>query len=413
MDIRKSMLVVNYSHDNYENLIESLDFYNKASDTIICDSKIEKTGFVIFINSSCAIENVAKYKIGRRRIATQKNSVKFSCKKNLKHKIEIAEFQFAFPKFESEIREINFFTTIKSLTPDFEKTLIAFILKKNPDLIEYFKSVKFYKEINFKNIPQLENEFDAISIPLKMIGVNEVSFTANEVSENEPLLKTIYFPDMTEDQMIVQDQVVFMSEKFQSENFFISKTFKNNINGKSAIVFYANRASLEKAIGVDLILYNSEYKSYLFIQYKRMKKENGNFVYRFDKQLDSEIFRMKTMFEKTVKATDSRLNSNPFYLKFCPSNQSELLSGDLQLIKGIILPLHSFFYFREKGLFVGKRNGELLSFKNVPQYMDNTIFINLYKNGWIGSSEIDKESIEQYIKEQLGKKYSVIAAQIL
>lgn len=83
------------------------------------------------------------------------------------------------------------------------------------------------------------------------------------------------------------------------------------------------------------------------------------------------------------------------------------------MIKGIILPLHSFFYFREKVLFVGKRNGEFLSFKNVPQYMDNTMFINLYKNGWIGSSEIDKDNIEQYIKERLDKKYSVIAAQIL
>ena len=70
------MLVVNYSHDNYENLIESLDFYNKTSDTIICDSKIDKTGFVIFVNSSGAIESVAKYKIGRRRIATKKSSIK-------------------------------------------------------------------------------------------------------------------------------------------------------------------------------------------------------------------------------------------------------------------------------------------------------------------------------------------------
>ena len=41
------------------------------------------------------------------------------------------------------------------------------------------------------------------------------------------------------------------------------------------------------------------------------------------------------------------------------------------------------------------------------------MFINLYKNGWIGSSEIDKDNIEQYIKERLDKKYSVIAAQIL
>ncbi len=406
------MLVVNSSHDNYKNLIESLDFYNKASDTIISDSKIDKTGFIIFVNSSRAIESVAKYKIGRRRIATQKNSVKFSCKKNLNHKIEMAEFQFAFPKFESEIREINSFTSIKSLKLTFAESLINFMLKKNPDLFEYFKSVKFYKEINFKNIPQLENEFDAISIPLKMIGVNDVSFTANEVKENEPFLKKIYFPDMTEDQMIVQDQIVFMSEKFQIENSFINKTFKNSANERHTTIFYANRASLERAIGVDLILYNSEYKSYLFIQYKRMKKEGDNSVYRFDKQLDSEIFRMKNMFDKTIEVTDSRLNSNPFYLKFCPSNQSELLSGELQLIKGIILPLHSFFYFREKGMFVGKRNGEFLSFKNVPQYMDNTTFINLYKNGWIGSSEIDKEKIEQYIKEQLDKKHSVIAAQI-
>ena len=406
------MLVVNSSHDNYKNLIESLDFYNKASDSIISDSKIDKTGFIIFVNSSHAIESVAKYKIGRRRIATHKNSVKFSCKKDLKHEIRMSEVQFAFPKFESEIREIDSFTTIKSLTLDFEEMLIAFILKKNPELFEYFKNAKFYKEISFKNILQLENEFDAISIPLKMIGVNEISFTCSEVKENELLLKTIYFPNMTEDQMIVQDQSVFMSEKFQKENFLISKTFKNYANGRRTTVFYANRTPLERAIGVDLILYNSEYKSYLFIQYKRRKKEGDNSVYRFDKQFDSEIFRMKTMFDKTIEVTDSRLNSNPFYLKFCPSNQSELLSGDLQLIKGIILPLHSFFYFREKGLFVGKRNGELLSFKNVPQYMDNTMFINLYKNGWIGSSEIDKENIEQYIKEQLDKKHSVIAAHI-
>ncbi len=403
------MLVINSLHDNYSNITESLELYHKATDTILCDISSPKEGLVIFIDEDDTIEIIANYKIGRR-IATRKNSIKFINKIDLANKITKIELINGLTKFKSRIEDIYLLTTISLLTPALGENIRKYIFDKNDNLNEHFKVNNYYKEISFSNYPEAKNEFDAISLPLKIIDIKDISFVNRTVTDNSSILDNIYSNNLIEDQMITHDYSVFMSKSIWDNNSFIGKEFYNHEKGESVSVFYANRTKWEKVIGVDLILYNSQYKAYLFIQYKRMIEENDTFVYRMDKQLDEEISRMTDLRLTAIQNLQTRLNSDPFYLKFCPSKQERIITSDIRLIKGIILPLGTLEYLRGIKQLVGKNGGELLSYENVKQYMDNSLLISLYKNGWIGSSEIDNKTVEDYIEQKLSNSHSIVLA---
>lgn len=403
------MLAINSLHDNYSNIVRALELYGNAADAVLCDMAVEKEGLIIFINKAEEIELIGNYKIGRR-IATKKSSIKFLNTKILSCKLQKEEMLSNFPRLRSHICEIYSFTTIKLLTPVLGEKIRKFIFEKNKEIEKYFRTNRHYRKIIFNNYPNSENEFDAIAFPLKMIGIKDISFFNKTVAENSSLLENIYSNNLVEDQMIVEDCRAFGSANLWEPDTFTGRKFRNYETGRSVSIYYVNRTDWEKLIGVDLVLYNSEYKSYLFMQYKRMVAENEVSIYRINRQFDEEIRRMKEFQGYTIRNLQTRLNSNPFYFKFCPSKQDPTITADVQLIKGIILPLETLECLYNTGHLTGRNGGKLVSYQNVKQYMDNTLFINLYKNGWIGSSEIDTDFITAHIKKCLKNCHSVILA---
>jgi len=89
-------------------------------------------------------------------------------------------------------------------------------------------------------------------------------------------------------------------------------------------VVYANKNSLERTLGVDLIYYNKSFDAFVLVQYKLMKEKNikEGYYYRPDHQLEKELSRMNEFHEK-CKNNDKlnshqhyRLNSDGFYLSW-------------------------------------------------------------------------------------------------
>lgn len=87
-------------------------------------------------------------------------------------------------------------------------------------------------------------------------------------------------------------------------------------NGKQLEVYTANRGSLEKMLGVDLIYVDNVRGSVVMVQYKMLEQEkHGDWVFRSDEQTQDEISRMRIPNNKS-NFDDYRLNANPFYFKF-------------------------------------------------------------------------------------------------
>ena len=50
---------------------------------------------------------------------------------------------------------------------------------------------------------------------------------------------------------------------------------------------------LEHALGCDLVYYARDYDAYVLVQYKRLRQEKSDWVFRPDKRFDSELTRMR------------------------------------------------------------------------------------------------------------------------
>ena len=185
--------------------------------------------------------------------------------------------------------------------------------------------------------------------------------------------------------------------------------------GKSLTVVLANRHALEKTTGTDLIYYNEKFHAFVMVQYKAMEDERGDAVYRLpNKQLSEEISRMNEVLKELEKCSPNnhhngfRLNENPFYLKFCP--RLNFSPNDKSLSKGMYIDLGYWLLLQDASELCGPLGGKKLTYFNVGRYLDNTEFINLVSNAWIGTTVSQSSFLKPYIREALEHNRAVVIA---
>lgn len=192
-------------------------------------------------------------------------------------------------------------------------------------------------------------------------------------------------------------------------------------DGKNTLhTFHANKNALEHTLGVDLIYFNEQHKSFTLVQYKMAKPQGKTHILRFpDEQLTEEIERMDMLGEiltdeeaksSTSPAENYRIIHSPFFLKICPQDRFDPDANEQ--VKGMILPLDMWKEIEKDstGRFEGPRGGSLLSFDNCPRHFDNTKFISLIQDGWIGTTTISREFLEAVVVEIINSKKSLIFA---
>jgi hypothetical protein len=168
-------------------------------------------------------------------------------------------------------------------------------------------------------------------------------------------------------------------------------------------VIYANRNSLENTLGVDLIYYNEAYNSFMLVQYKLMKEENHEFVYRPDQQLNDELERMETFCKsfiasnKIIKHEDIRLNTDGFMLKLVPNHGIKPVAGEL--IKGMYVTREYMNFLIGANGPKGVKGGAKITFGNSPRYLTNTEFSQSVNRGWIGTRGVQSETLRKLIKQ--------------
>lgn len=188
--------------------------------------------------------------------------------------------------------------------------------------------------------------------------------------------------------------------------------------GRSVRVVVVDQTDLETVLGIDLVIYNCCYDSYLLLQYKRMRNEADGWSYPVSPSSDL-LGQLRQMQEFKLAATRQpdaaplslwsyRLNPEPFFFKFC--EQFRPKSRDESLIPGITMPAEHLTEFLGLPEAQGKRGGTAVGYHNCPRYLNNTEFIQLAKSGWIGAGAQYAELLRAVlIANQQGGRQAMLA----
>lgn len=166
----------------------------------------------------------------------------------------------------------------------------------------------------------------------------------------------------------------------------------------------------ETASGVDLIYYRHETRSFVLIQYKRMKKVKNGWRYTSDSKFREQLATMHTI---TGDLADDdpwnfRIAPNPCYFKLVRG--VDYVPHAIDLLPGLYLPmelvetlLRSSQYTTKSGnLSVGLDSSRSRSREKTfqPPYLSNTEFTTLLRGGWTGSRGTTTQKIFDIIARQ-------------
>lgn len=210
----------------------------------------------------------------------------------------------------------------------------------------------------------------------------------------------------------------------EHDKAILETIFKNGYKGakfsgsgvNSVRIYVADKTSIETSLGTDLIIYQSLWNSMILVQYKVMTKQSGiesGWKYYPDKQFEFQISTIDSVMENypTTPPADPwsiRLSDQPFYFKFCEKRKPS--SRDDSLIRGISIEVSALKYFLTMKESRSRSGGNVISYTNLPHYLNNTEFSDFAKGGWIGSSGEGTSYLKREIEKALTQDRDPIVA---
>ncbi|MFT5702340.1 MAG: hypothetical protein ACI8ZB_005257 [Desulforhopalus sp.] len=400
------------------NDIENVLVYSPSfSDTISSELKLPPSGLAFISTNLEEINYIAKFRKSGR-VATKIDRLSFTDVTELSSSINISNLIELVPNRFNKHIEKQISAGINNISPGVYSAIINVVLKNYPDIAEEIE--RFASELKSIQTPYKGNsaetiafEKDAISLALRVSGFSNNDLPSwKQESDSAPFLNGFQNVVIREDPMVIHDSQVF-GEWSKIKQYIVGAAEFTKGNNKLTIM-NANRHKIEENLGVDLIIYHHKFKSYLLIQYKRMTKDGDTLSYRpNDKSYKSEISRMVKFQEKEVKdkqgyIDDYRLNNEFYYFKLCPAQITNPLSTEM--IKGMYFPLSFWQILLKAKETEGVRTGRIINYKNTHRYINNTLFVELVQNGWLGSKLDRTELITSQITSAIKGKRSVILA---
>jgi len=237
---------------------------------------------------------------------------------------------------------------------------------------------------------------DALGVALELSGLPRNAILAWDPVEGRQQSFLDGLPEavVREDVMLIAD---FSSipgfEAIKEASHVGAKVFRNIDDPKVRMtVVMANRLPLEQQTGADLIYFNEAFRSFVMVQYKAMERgtEQHEFRWTVGDQFCEEIVRMDAMRAqlKAIQPSNDpdgfRFSDDPFFLKFCP--RAVFNPDDSGLFKGIYLPLDLMKRADAAGRLKGPKGGNVITFENVGRRINNSDFVGLVTNSWVGTS---------------------------
>lgn len=304
--------------------------------------------------------------------------------------------------------------------------LISLIKKERPEIAKKIDDLytlrngKYY-EVKNRHIETFKQ--DATTLSLKFSGIDTktadficVDENGNAVTETPAFLDGLKPRTYREDRMIFHDVQLFADWKKDDVRPGVTARFTDG--NKALTIQNYNREPVETTLGVDLMYYNEFYNSFILIQYKAFEQEPGEKVFRLSSHgYESGYERMTTLqkYLESIQAkyqqiSNYRFHSGACYFKLCDRDAVDL--GSNEMIKGMYLPLDYWDKLVNDVATLGKMGGRFVSYQNVGRYFNNTQFIELVKEGWIGTTVTQSSELLKIINEILNAGRTVIFADL-
>jgi hypothetical protein len=385
-----------------------LEYSSHFTDVVHTRDKYSTKGIAFISLDSKNITHIMSYnKSGR--VATKIDRLTFKKQIEVLHPITFESIEHHLPPKLRRYYRNQTSIGISAFSPNVYHSMIEYIKKSYPDVARNIEMLQ--EEVKGRSTKYhgrsadiAAHEKDAISLALRISGfTNDDIPNWSHEDKAAPFLKGYDHVVLREDPMIVHDSQIFGDWKKIQQYVVGAAEFVKE--GHRLTIMNLNRLKMEETLGVDLLMYHHTYKSYLLIQYKRMTKDGDTVTYRpTDHSYFSEISRMeqfkKRKLESDIKdIKDFRLNDEFFYFKLCQAEIKEPLST--QMIPGMYLPISYWKLLISSSETLGKKGGRLVNYNNVQRYINNTVFIELVQNGWIGSKVGNTELITQQIQESI------------
>lgn len=176
-------------------------------------------------------------------------------------------------------------------------------------------------------------------------------------------------------------------------------------------VFYADKEKLELQTGTDLIYYRHQHPGFILVQYKRMRMPtsgSGTPVYYPDDQLRTELERMKSLPTSAPPSSPDewRLTEDAFFVKLVAEDMARPIAN--RLVRGRYLPSGLVQLLLEAAERRDRPRG--WSADNLTTYLSNEEFLQLAKQGYLGTRGATTEHIEGLIKGAFEADRGVIVA---
>jgi len=406
-----------YGDAKGDDIGQILGYWSHFSDVISSQAKCSAKGIAFVSLDGENINYVMAYhKSGR--VATQTDRLTFNRPIYLKPLLSLTSIKNSLPNKFKKYFQNQTSVGISVLSANVYQLLIGYIQYNHPRIA--IKIKELLKELNGPKTTYRHNsaviaahEKDAICLALRVSGFEDDDVPKwSQESESAPFLQGYKSVVIREDSMVIHDSQVFGDWKKIKQFVVGAAEFRKE--GHKLTIINVNRHKIEETLGVDLIMYHHTYKSYVLIQYKRMTKEGDSLCYRpANQSYHSEISRMKEFQKSLLQSKEHmphnyRLNDEFFYFKLCPAEITTPMSTEM--IKGMYLPISYWELLLSSAETLGDKGGRLLNYSNIKRYINNTLFIELAQNGWIGSRVANTELITAQIQESIQGDKSLILA---
>jgi hypothetical protein len=181
--------------------------------------------------------------------------------------------------------------------------------------------------------------------------------------------------------------------------------------GRQLLVSNINMEPLEKTLGVDVVYFNQTFQSFVLVQYKRLVRNGpsaegeSELYYRPERNLHLELERMKNVDQLYGNAQgDYRLDRGACWLKLCDS--AARIKNPQDLIKGMYFSREYFLELME--ICKGPNGGVRIGYANAPRHINNTMFTQLVKDGWIGTTGTGTTELVSVVRQVLESRRSVV-----
>lgn len=288
---------------------------------------------------------------------------------------------------------------IKSLRPELASKLDALVALREQQRVLTGDDQK---------ILRLTEQRDALGLVLDIASLDRKTILReahlSKMDTAQSVLDLLDGEPLQEQDLIRQDQSVFesllMTEGSHGRRF-------DGVGSREVRVYVYDKKPLETVLGIDLLIFLADFKTYLLLQYKCMEPKSDDqgktWSYLVDPQLHKQIQAMDSAVAAmerlpplaATSMNDWRLTEEAFYFKFCETTRPD--ARDDALVAGITLD-HSFLkHFLTLPAARGKWGGQRIGYGNCPRYLNNTQFVDLAREGWIGCDQRGYALISQVI----------------